>query len=124
MRAVRTPKPGQKGTKDWMTRCGPSSLCVQYRYDEHRREHLKTVALVVQRHFGNGNRSPGSHPTGTQVGVAARQVAPRIGWREREREQRVKSAGGRWDPDRRIWYLRRDVAERLDLLPRGVGGGG
>jgi hypothetical protein len=36
----------------------------------------------------------------------------------------VKSAGGRWDPLRQVWILRRDVAERLDLLHRVVGGGG
>ena len=39
-------------------------------------------------------------------------------------QRRVKSAGGRWDPVSRVWMLRRDTAERLDLLSRVVGGGG
>ena len=30
----------------------------------------------------------------------------------------------RWDPVSRVWILRRDTAERLDLLSRVVGGGG
>ncbi len=47
----------------------------------------------------------------------------RIAWREKELQRRVKSAGGRWDPHRQVWILRRDVAERLDLLDRVVGGG-
>ncbi len=53
--------------------------------------------------------------------VATRRAVLRIGWREREPQQWVKSAGGRWDPVRQVWILRRDVAERLDLLPRVVG---
>ncbi len=73
MRAIKTLKPGQKGTN-----FGPSR--VRYRYDEHRREHLKAVELVVQRHFGNGNQSPGSRRMGTQAGVAARRVVLRISW--------------------------------------------
>ena len=43
-------------------------------------------------------------------------MALRIGLREWDLRQRVKSAGGRWDPGRKVWYLRPDVAERLDLL--------
>ncbi len=38
-------------------------------------------------------------------------------------QRRVKSVGGQWDPERRVWFVRRDVAERLDLLGRVVGGG-
>ncbi len=46
MRTVKTLKPGQKGTKEMLTRFGPSLLYVRYRYDEARREHVKTVELV------------------------------------------------------------------------------
>ncbi len=48
MRTVKTLKAGQNGTKELLTRFGPSLLCVRYRYDEDRREHLKTVRLVVE----------------------------------------------------------------------------
>ena len=50
-------------------------------------------------------------------------MALRVSRREKELQSRVKSAGGRWDPVRRVWILRRDAAERLDLLDRIVGGG-
>ena len=82
--------------------------------------------MVVQRRSREreaeclGSRTPGAR-TGD---VATRRVALRIDWWERDVQRRVKSAGGRWDPVRRVWILRRDVAERLDLLPRAVGGGG
>ncbi len=152
MRTTKTLKPGQKGTKELMSRFGPSLLCVRYRYDEVHREHVKTVELVVHRSSrereaecpgsqapGTGNagagsadirsvdsRSAGSRSAGIQRAragdVAPRRVALRIGRRERELQQRVKSAGGRWDPVRQVWMLRQDVVERLDLLPRVVGG--
>ncbi len=140
MRTVKTMKPGQKGTKELLTRFGPSLLLVRYRYDEDRREHLKTVELVVQRRSrkreaeGVGSRSPGGRSAGARsagagsagvryggVGAETRRVAVRIGWRERDLQRRVKSAGGRWDPGRRVWMVGRDVAERLDLLGRVVG---
>ena len=56
------------------------------------------------------------------VVAAPRKVALRIDVWERDLQRRVKSAGGRWDPDRRVWFLRRDAAERLGLLGRVVGG--
>ncbi len=139
MRTVKTLRPGQKGTKEMQKRFGPSLLLVRYRYDEQRREHVKTVKLVVQRRArdaeaeGVGSRSPGGRlgdagsPDARSGFVAARpsrRVALRIGWREKDLQRRVRSAGGRWDPARRVWLVRRDVAERLDLLARVVGGGG
>ena len=45
MSTLKTLKPGQKGTKELLTRFGQSLLCVRYRYDEARREHVKTVEL-------------------------------------------------------------------------------
>ena len=126
MRTLKTLKLGRKGSKELLARYGASLLRVRYRYDEDSREHLKTVELVVQRRSREreaeclGSRTPGARAEG----VATRRVALRIGWRERDVQRRVKSAGGRWDPVRRVWILQRDVAERLDLLPRVVGGGG
>ena len=153
MRTLRTLKPGQKGTKELLARHGASLLPprkseslrfrilgptppahetvledsdglpgVRYRYDEDTREHLKTVELVVRRRL----RQPeGEGKLGGQAtGVPRRRVALRIGWRERELQARVRPAGGWWDPVRRVWILRHDVAERLDLLHRVVGGGG
>ena len=117
MRTLRTLKPGQRGTKELLRQHGASLLCVRYRYDDETREHLKTVELVVRRR-------PGSRRSGGRAaGAASRNVALGIGLRERDLQRRVKSAGGRWDPDRRVWFLKRDAAERLDLLHRVVGGG-
>ncbi len=152
MRTSRTLKPGQRGTKELLARHGATLLCVRTRYDEDTREHLRTVDLLIRRRSRDAERrgrdldaratfssSPtsrlarpasgdaeaaGHRNSGGETAVAAcRSVALRIGLRERDLRQRVKSAGGRWDPGRKVWYLRPDVAERLDLL-RGVVGGG
>ena len=61
---MRTLKPGQRGTKEWLARHGASLLCVRYRYDEDAREHLKTVELVVQR------RSPETEHRHRDLGAA------------------------------------------------------
>ncbi len=126
MRTLKTLKPGENGTKELLSRYGTNLLYVRYRYDEGTRERVKTVELVVQR------RSQKTEPDwlasrqlgGLAAGAAGRRVALRNGWRERDLRRRGRSAGGRWAPDRRVWILRRAVAERLDLLYRVVGGGG
>ena len=125
MRTLKTLKPGQDGTKDLLARYGPTLLYVRYRRDEDTGERLKTVELVVQRSCPTEQAErPGPSGLGVRAGGAAsRRVALRIDWRERDLQRRVKSAGGRWDRDRRVWMLRRDPAERLDLLRRVVGGG-
>ena len=112
MRTLKTLKPSQKGTKELMARYGASLLYVRYRYDENHRERLKTVELVVQRRSRKRKAErPRSGKLGGQAGGASsRRVALRIGWRERDLRRRVKSAGGWWDPVRRVWILRRDVA--------------
>ncbi len=72
MRSVRTLKPG---------RFGPSLVLVRHRCDEDRREHLKTVELVVQRRQQERKAElPGSPAPGVRATKAAtRRLAPRIG---------------------------------------------
>ena len=125
MRTAKKVKPGQKGTMELLARYGARLLCVRYRVDEDTRESLKTVELVVRRR--SLRHEPESRESrkrgGRAAGTGGRRVALRIGLREKDLQRRVKSAGGRWDPVRRVWILRRDVAERLGLLGRAVGGG-
>ena len=52
MRTTKTLKPGRKGTEELLTRAGASLLDVRYRYDEDRRENVKTVELVVKWTLG------------------------------------------------------------------------
>ena len=138
MRTLKTLKPGQNGTKELLARYGTSLLCVRYRYDEVTDQHLKTVELIVQRRSrpltrtiaekdpppgrGSGLARPPAKCPPRPRRSASRTVALRIHWREAELRRRVKSAGAWWSPERRVWLLRRDQAERLNLLHRVVGG--
>ena len=78
MRTVKTLKPGQKRTQGILTRFGPSLLYVRYRCDEARREHAKTVELVVQRRSREGeSECPGSRTSGARVpGARSRGPGP------------------------------------------------
>ncbi len=115
MRIVKTVKPGHKGTKELLSRYGASLLCVRYRYDEDACESLKTVELVIKRRSLKHEpvRQGSTKRGGRSGGAGRRRVALRIGWREKELQGRVKSAGGRWDRVRRVWMVERAAAERL-----------
>ena len=49
-------------------------------------------------------------------------VAVRVDWQELEIRQKVKAAGGKWDPAARVWRLSRERVESLDLGDRVVEG--
>jgi hypothetical protein len=126
-----------------VARYGTSLLCVRYRFDDLTRERVKTVELIIQRrstepHLARpqvrraaptADRTEASRaPVAVRAArgrapllrprSAEQRVALRIHWGETDLRQRIKSAGGRWDPHRRLWLLRRDHAERLGLLHR------
>ncbi len=122
MRTVKTLKPG---TKEMLTRFGPSLLSVRYLVGQRRPREGEAECPGTR---ASGARAPGTRVPGARSARSGagtpRRVALRIGRWARDLQQRVKSAGGRWEPVRRVWFLRCDEVERLDLLPRVVGGGG
>ena len=91
MRARLILKPDQRGTKKLCAEYGQRLLCVRYRYDEERRKRLKTVELVVDE--------VDWEPRESKMGDDA-IVGLRVEWQGVELRDRVKSAGGRWDPAR------------------------
>jgi hypothetical protein len=99
-------KPGQRGTKRLVEQYGESLLCVRYRYDEASRKRLKTIELVIEE----SDWSP-KIASESIVGV---QVA----FREADLQQKVRQAGGKWNPARRVWELRYDRAVALGLKDR------
>lgn len=42
-------RPGQRGTKRLAEKYGDDLLCVRFRYDAKKPQHLKTVELVIER---------------------------------------------------------------------------
>src|SRR3989441_6273911 len=85
-------KPGKKGTKQLLAQYGDRLVCVRYRYDAQRKKRLKTVELVVaERDWEPAPPAP-AHDQIVALRVAFAEVAVR---------ERVKQAGGHWDPDRK-----------------------
>ncbi len=111
MRTRLNLKPGQRGTKKLLNRYGDRLICVRYRYDEESGKRYKTVELIVEETdwVRKDRRPPG-----------ATLVALRINWSELELRRIVKSAGGRWDPVRRVWEQRYDRVVELGLDERIV----
>jgi hypothetical protein len=104
-------KPGQKGTKQLLAQYGDRLVCVRYRYDAQRKKRFKTVELLVAERDWEPPRPRFAHNQIVSLRVAFADVAVR---------DRVKQAGGTWNPERRVWQLRYDRVVALGLNRRIV----
>lgn len=142
MEARATLRPGQRGTKKLVTRFGDRLICVRYRYDSTRRKRFTTVELIVDESDWTASipiapeaKPPGptESQTGTPTGAPAGApkepdgkpsmprpdlVGLRVGFEEMALRQKLKAAGARWDPGRRLWMLSRHRAIGLGLQER------
>ena len=85
---------GQKGTKQLLAQYGDRLICVRYRYDAQRKKRLKTVELLVAERDWEPPPPRFAHDQIVGLRVAFADVAVR---------DRVKQAGGTWNPERRVW---------------------
>jgi len=107
-----TLKPGQKGTKRLVAQYGHQLVCVRYRYDEKRKKRFKTVELIIDE----VSWGPQAARLPDAVVVEIKVKLGEVGVRER-----VKEAGGRWNPEKNVWELRYDRVVKLGLEERIVG---
>lgn len=106
----KTLRPGQRGTKKLLKIHGSELVCVRYRYDERAGQRLKTIEIVVGRARWRPSRRL---PNDALVWV---RVEP---W-EKALQERLKTAGARWDPALRLWRMRYDRAVELRVRRRLV----
>jgi len=104
-------KPGQKGTKRLLEQFGDRLVCARYRYDASHRKRFKTVELIVDERDWQPSR-PRLAPD--------RPISLLTAFAEADARRRVKQAGGRWNPDERVWLLPHDRAVALGLGSRIV----
>lgn len=90
-------KPGQKGTKKLMAEYGDTLVCVRYRYDHASRTRIKTVELVVDK---KAWIPPAKKFTDNDL------VPVRIGFADSAMRERAKAAKGKWDPEKKLWFMR------------------
>jgi hypothetical protein len=111
MRARLKLKAGAPGTKRLQKEYGDRLVCVRYRYDGLSMKRYKTVELIV-------SEAPWE-PMGSAAGRGQR-VYLRVGPREKRVREKVKGAGGRWHPDKRVWSLPYEQMVRLGYQRRLV----
>lgn len=90
-------KPGQKGTKRLFGQYGDALVCVRYRYDAKRCKRYKTVEIIVSE---SDWYPPPAKFSDSDL------VALRIGYEEKSLQERVKTLGGKWDRQRKVWLIR------------------
>ena len=88
---------GQRGARTLSARYGEQLVCVRSRYDEHQKRRFKTGELIVAESDGEPSKPPKQEES---------LVPIRVGMPEVEVRRRGKRAGGRWNPQRRVWELR------------------
>ena len=87
--------PGQKGTKALVDIYGDTLVCVRYRYDEESRTRIKTVEIIVEK---TDWTPPSKFADDTLVPV-------QIAYTENDLKNLAKAAGGRWNPEKRVWFI-------------------
>ena len=90
-------KPGRPGTKSLAKQYGDALLCVRFRYDEKSRQRLKTVELVVERTDWTPPPSRYNADTLVPLRIDASDMPMRF---------QAKTAGGRWNPEKRLWFVK------------------
>ena len=90
-------KPGQRGTKSLAKEYGNALLCVRFRYDAESRQRLKTIELIVER----------TEWTPPSPRYAADTLGPlRIEAADMPMRLQAKTAGGRWNPEKQLWFVK------------------
>ncbi|MBI2383445.1 MAG: hypothetical protein HYV18_05180 [Gammaproteobacteria bacterium] len=112
MKTRLTLRPGQNGTKKLSQKYGDRLLAVRYRYDAARNIRIKTVELVEEE-------LPWA-PTLPSKRNPDEPVFVRIGLSEVQLRETVKSSGGWWHPDRKLWQVPLALAHALGLESRIV----
>lgn len=104
LRVIKKIAPDQRGAKTLTSQYGDQLVCVRHRIDPTGTLRLTTVELIVAQQKISPRPSP--------------QVDVEVQYQERALQARLKAAGGRWDPIRRKWRIRRATAIALGLKQR------
>jgi len=97
--------PGQNGTKRLQAEYGEALVCVRYRQDGSKR-YTTVEHVIAEQHLP---------PRATRLEDF---IAIAIGYQERELRAQAKKSGARWDAEKRLWIMTRDLAKHLGIEDR------
>lgn len=97
MKTRLTLRPGQEGTKRLVEQYGNALVCFRFRYDKKSGKRFKTVELIVE--------STDWTPPPSQYALED-IVALRISASDMRLRIMAKAAGGRWNPERQLWFVK------------------
>jgi len=100
--------PGQNGTKQLLKQYGGQLVCVRYRYDKVRQKRVKTIGIIIDEQDWIPDL----------IIPADRRVEIQIGFGETELREKVKNAGGFWNPDKKAWVLSYNKVLQMGLERR------
>lgn len=105
-RVIKKIDPQAPGARRWAETYGQQLVCVRYRVDPQRQRRLTTVEIVVDE-----------APTLNSI-----RVGVRVAWGEKDLGRAVRTRGGVWDPNAKLWMMTLGQAKSLGLADRIVSG--
>ncbi len=100
---------GDPGTKRWAEQYGEKLVSVRYRYDREELRCYTTVELIVDERPW--------HPE-PPLPDADRLVGVRVAYQEEALRRSIRTAGGQWDAQTRLWWLPLHTTVQLGLQSR------
>jgi len=115
-------KPGQKGTRKLLKEYGDKLICVRYRYDYQNKKKIKTAEIIVE----STEWQPENN--WTEYGQVYEQEPPKttpwvgvkLRFQEKELQKIIKSIGGYWDKENRLWFAPEYQVHQVGLQDRIV----
>lgn len=109
MEIKATLHPGQNGTKELQAKYGDQLVCVRYRYDKARQKRFKTIELIIDEKEWIPSPSTVSKGQELYLDIAARETTLR---------NKIKTAGGTWEPKESAWKLTWEKIQELGIEGR------
>ena len=119
MEVIRTLRPGQHGTVKLKQAYGDKLVAVRYRLDKKHRRQLTTIELIVDE---REMPDKAINRLGQYTDRNRQPIPIKILFHEEALRQKVKSAGGLWDPKQKVWWLPQKKVKILMLEKRQVSG--
>lgn len=97
MKTRLTLKPGQHGTKSLVKKYGDALVCVRFRYNPETKQRFKTIELIIESCDWSPPSPRFTNDTIMPLRINASDMAAR---------NKAKAVGGRWNPEKQLWFVR------------------